>query len=867
MRSRILFAFLFLPVALLAQVSIPWSDVDKTSSSLADLSTRSAGDLSSGTLDNARLDSDLTSWAAITRASGFDAFAATPSGANLASLLTTALPASKGGTGLTALSANIVTFLGAADYAAMRTQLSLVPGTDVQAYDADLLSWAGVTRASGFDTFTATPSSANLAALLTDETGTGAAVFANSPDLTGTPTAPTADAGTNTTQIATTSFVRTAVDAATQALDVKASVRAISTTNLTLSGEQTVDGVALVAGDRILVAGQSTGAQNGIYVVAAGAWSRATDADTSADVTTGLFTFVSEGTTNASNGYVLTTPEPIVLGTTALTFTQFSGAGQIIAGTGLTKSGNTLSTSAIPNASLANSAITIAGTSTALGASISLDTITGLSTAGLVKRTGSNALAIAAAGTDYAPATSGSAILYGNGSGGFSSVTVGGNLSFAAGTLNLSATYAGQNTIATVGALDAGSITSNFGSINIGTDSLTAGAISGTTGTFSDVLNATNVTVSGGTFTPTAGTTTLYRANTTTSRLVAYGPDASTTGILTLGAMSSNASSGSNAVITINASGGNGPWGQTTPAAGSFTTLSASGAASFTGSSFAVRATGFPASGAGIEMAYNSGTGVSELISYDRTGAAYKKFIYTASEHRFNVSATDRVVVDGTGLAVTGGISATENSSISGGKYLSFGSSGAAAPTFTTRSAGTKLILYDQISGSALPFSLGIEPGALWLAAGTATDAIKIYAGTTLSGTVAASSVSFPGAYSNTTASAANVFVASDGTLQRSTSSLRYKTDVQDYTRGLADVLKLRPVSYKGINDGDKVFAGFIAEEVAEAGLEEFVVRDSKGRPDALHYPQMVALAFAAIKEQDAEIKSLRARVAALEAK
>jgi phage-related tail fiber protein len=132
------------------------------------------------------------------------------------------------------------------------------------------------------------------------------------------------------------------VDAAAQGLDVKASVRAATTANITLTAAQTIDGVTLIAGDRVLVKAQTAGQDNGIYVVAAGAWQRAADADVSAEVTAGLFTFVEEGTTAAGNGYVLTTANPITLGTTPLTFTQFSGAGAVIAGAGLTKTGNTL---------------------------------------------------------------------------------------------------------------------------------------------------------------------------------------------------------------------------------------------------------------------------------------------------------------------------------------------------------------------------------------------------------------------------------------------------------------------------------------------------------------------------------------------
>jgi len=133
------------------------------------------------------------------------------------------------------------------------------------------------------------------------------------------------------------------VDASQQGLDVKESVKAATTGNITLSGTQTVDGVALSVGDRVLVKDQSTGSQNGIYVVASGSWSRAADADANSEVTAGLFTFVEEGTANADAGFSLTTNGAITVGTTALTFTQFSGAGSVSAGDGLTKSGNTLS--------------------------------------------------------------------------------------------------------------------------------------------------------------------------------------------------------------------------------------------------------------------------------------------------------------------------------------------------------------------------------------------------------------------------------------------------------------------------------------------------------------------------------------------
>ena len=135
------------------------------------------------------------------------------------------------------------------------------------------------------------------------------------------------------------------VDAVKQALDIKDSVRVATTANITIATAlnvgDTIDGVTLADGDRVLVKNQSTGSENGIYI-AGSSPVRSADANTSAEVTSGMFCFIEEGTVNGDNGFVLTTNDPITLDTTALTFTQFNGAGQIIAGDALSKSGNTL---------------------------------------------------------------------------------------------------------------------------------------------------------------------------------------------------------------------------------------------------------------------------------------------------------------------------------------------------------------------------------------------------------------------------------------------------------------------------------------------------------------------------------------------
>ena len=120
--------------------------------------------------------------------------------------------------------------------------------------------------------------------------------------------------------------------------------------------------------------------------------------------------------------------------------------------------------------------------------------------------------------------------------------------------------------------------------------------------------------------------------------------------------------------------------------------------------------------------------------------------------------------------------------------------------------------------------------------------------------------------YSNTTSGGANVRVQSDGLMQRDTSSRRYKNTIADATHGLTDLNKLRPVTYKGNNDGDTVFGGLIAEEVHDAGLTEFVDYNSDNEPDALKYGNMVSLCIKAIQELSAKVETLETKVAALEA-
>ena len=163
------------------------------------------------------------------------------------------------------------------------------------------------------------------------------------------------------------------VDTTVQGIDWKASVRAATTANVTLASDlengDVLDGVTLATGDRVLVKDQSTGSENGIYVVKiSGAPDRSTDADAGAEVTANFAVFVEQGTVNSDSGFTLTNNGSVTVGTTALVFTQFTGLGQIVAGTGLDKTGNTLD--------IDSTVVTLTGTQTLTNKTLTSPTLT-----------------------------------------------------------------------------------------------------------------------------------------------------------------------------------------------------------------------------------------------------------------------------------------------------------------------------------------------------------------------------------------------------------------------------------------------------------------------------------------------------------
>ena len=295
------------------------------------------------------------------------------------------------------------------------------------------------------------------------------------------------------------------VDSVANGLDVKQSVKAASTTALTVTysngtggvgatltnaGTQaalTLDSIALSVGDRVLIKNQASALQNGVYTVTTVGtvstnWvlTRATDFDNSpgTEVGPGIFFFVEQGTSQADNGYVITTDTAITIGTTAIDFSQFSGAGQITAGDGLTKSGNT---------------INAVGTSNRID--ISADAID-ISTS-YVGQTSITTLGTVGTGTWQGGVVAGQYGGTGVANTG-KTITLGGSFTHTgAHTLGLTTTANTSVTLPTTGTLATLAGTETFTNKTLTSPTINAGALSGTfsgTATLSGVITFSNTT-------------------------------------------------------------------------------------------------------------------------------------------------------------------------------------------------------------------------------------------------------------------------------------------------------------------------------------------------------------------------------------
>jgi hypothetical protein len=190
-----------------------------------------------------------------------------------------------------------------------------------------------------------------------------AAVSANSQKITNLQTGTNTGDAVNKGQM--DSAIAVAIESAASGIDSKPSCRAVSVADITLSGAQTIDGVSVIAGDRVLVTGQTTATQNGSYVAAAGAWSRSTDANSTGEITPGAFWFIEEGTTYGGSQWRCANSGTITIGSTNISILQFGAASLYSAGNGMNLVGTAFSVK--PDVTHGSIAVTSSGVKTVDG--------------------------------------------------------------------------------------------------------------------------------------------------------------------------------------------------------------------------------------------------------------------------------------------------------------------------------------------------------------------------------------------------------------------------------------------------------------------------------------------------------------------
>jgi hypothetical protein len=465
------------------------------------------------------------------------------------------------------------------------------------------------------------------------------------------------------------------VDTVAQGLDAKASCVAATTADITLSGTQTVDGIVLIAGNRVLVKNQTLSQNNGIYLCAAGAWTRTTDADTW-DELTSAFVFIETGTVNADTGWVCTANAGGTLGTTALPWSQFSGAGSYTASTGLTLTGTVFSLTAPVTVALGGTNATSAGIA-------SFNNITGYTASGATGTTSTN-LVFSTSPTLTSPTITGGAL---NGTLG---ATTPSSVAATTGTFSSTLGVTGVATLgngAILGTPASGTVTNLTGtaSINInGTvgattpSTVAATTISGTTGTFTGhIATSQNLNDSASLSCTNASSGTAARARVL---LIADAGNAQVfatstgytdiTGAADSMVFAANSLSGGYqfsidgavAVAKITSTGINATAiGATTPSTVAATTISATGAITATSAGAFIANTGASVNSKFIDLANTAGVAQVGVL------AVGQAFLYGSQDTFIYGDGAVVGTFSSTGLAVTGALSATsgiENTTI-----------------------------------------------------------------------------------------------------------------------------------------------------------------------------------------------------------
>jgi hypothetical protein len=424
------------------------------------------------------------------------------------------------------------------------------------------------------------------------------------------------------------------------------------------------------------------------------------------------------------------------------------------------------------------------------------------------------------------------------------SLTVAGNLSVDGGTIKLDGNYpVGTNNVA-LGDAALDSNVSGASNVAIGADALTANTAS---------------------YNTAVGYQAIY-SNTTGNALAALGYQAlfnntgSNNSAVGYQALTSNTSGSTNTAVGDRALTSNTTASYNTAVgyqAGYSNTTGAGGNAAFGAQSLYSTTTGDNnVAIAGYRAMYSNTTGSNNVamgnycLSANTTGGNNVSIGFSALGS--NTTASNNTAVgheagytNETGTRVTYfGNDAGKLSTVSDNTFIGQ-SSGSA---MTTGDANTILGRYDGNQGS---LDIRTSSNNIVLSDGDGNPRFYDRNGTTYS----------PSIYNIATSGGSTVSIGSDASMFRNTSSLRYKKNVVDTSRGLSDVMKLRAVQYESIapQEAGKVFGGLIAEELHDSGLTEFVEYNLEGQPDAVHYANMVSLAFKAIQELKAEFDAYKA--------